>query len=88
MCHFFCAEACSGASEEAMGWRARAVMEAGYCVLVHASLCSVQRILPRSGCGYMQDEAHMRVEHCIGFGSCSVVHCVEDGGKLNRGNIV
>ncbi|CDI83076.1 hypothetical protein EAH_00068280, partial [Eimeria acervulina] len=48
-------------------------------------LCSVQRILPRSKCGSMQDEAHMRVDHCIVFGSCSVVHWVGDGVNLNGG---
>ena len=36
----------------------------------------------------MQDEAYMHVKHCIAFGSCSFVHCVGDGGKINGGNIV
>ena len=36
----------------------------------------------------MQDEAELRVKDCIGFGSCSVVYRVGDGGKLNAGNIV
>ena len=64
----------SGAFEEAMRWCACALMEAGYCVVVHARLCSVQRILPHRMCAKMQDEAHIRVKHCIGYGSCSVVY--------------
>ena len=40
----------SCAFEEAMRWCAWPLMEAGYCVLVHARQCSVQRILPRSKC--------------------------------------
>ena len=41
----------SGTFEEAMRWCGCAVMEAGYCVLVHARLrCSVQRILPHRMC--------------------------------------
>ena len=62
----------SGAFEEAMRWCACAVVEAGYCVLFHARLCSVQRILPHSKYAEVQDEAHPHVEHCIGLGSCSV----------------
>ena len=51
VCHFVREEVFSGAFEEAMRWCACAVMEAGYCLVVHARLCSVQRILPRSKCG-------------------------------------
>ena len=40
----------SGALEQARHSRACAVMEAGDCVLVHARLRSIQRILPRSKC--------------------------------------
>ncbi|CDI82337.1 hypothetical protein EAH_00066030 [Eimeria acervulina] len=36
----------------------------------------------------MQDETHLRVMDCIGFGSWSAVHCVGDGGKLNGGYLV
>ena len=57
------------------------VMEAGYCLVFHARLYSVQPILPRSMCAQMQDEAQRRVKHCMGFGSCSVVHCVAGGWK-------
>ena len=76
----------SGAFEEAM--HCCTVMESGYCVLVHARLRSVQRILPYRRCAYMQYEAQLRVEKCIGFGSSSVVHCVGIGVKLNGGIIV
>ena len=68
------AQVFSGAFEEAMRWYACAVMEAGYSLLVYARLCSMERILPRSKCGLMQDEADMRVKDCIGFGSWSAVH--------------
>ena len=64
----------SDALEIAMRWCGWALMEAGYCVMVHARLCSVQRILPRRECAKMQDEAHMRGKRCIGFGSWSAVH--------------
>ena len=40
----------SGGFEEAMRWCACALMEAGYCLVVHARLCSVQRILPHRKC--------------------------------------
>ena len=40
----------SGAFEEAMRWCSCEVMDAGYCVVVHARLCSVQRMLPHRGC--------------------------------------
>ena len=40
----------SCAVKGAMRWCACAEMEAGYCLLVHARLCSVQRIFPRSKC--------------------------------------
>ena len=49
MCHFVVAQVFSGAFEEAMRWCACMVMQPGYCVLVHARLCSVQRILPTWG---------------------------------------
>ena len=49
--HFVVEEVFSGAFEEAMRWCAWAVMAAGYCLLVHARLSSVQRILRRSECG-------------------------------------
>ena len=71
----------SGGFEEAMRWCACALMEAGYCLLVHARLCSVQRILLRSWCAYMQAEPHMRAKDWIGFGSWSVLHCVGYGGS-------
>ena len=51
LCHFGVGEVFSGAFEEAVRGCAWAVMEAGYVVLVHARLCSVQRILPSSKCG-------------------------------------
>ena len=64
----------SGAFEEAMRWGACALMEAGYCLLVHGRLCSVQRILPRRQCAKMQDEGHTPVKDWIRFGSRSAVH--------------
>ena len=78
----------SGGVEEAMGRCAFALMEAGYCVLVHARQCSVQRILPRRECAKMQDEAHLRVKRCIGLGRCSVVYRLAGGWRLGGGNIV
>ena len=51
VCHFVVEQVFSRGFEEAMRWCAWALMEAGYCVLVDARLCSVQRILPRSKCG-------------------------------------
>ena len=74
MCHFVVEQVFSGGFEEAMRWCACALMEAGYCLLVHARLCSVQRILPRRECALMQYEAHVRAKHSIGFGSWSSVH--------------
>ena len=71
----------SGAFEAAMRGCAWGVMEGVYCLVVDARLCSVQRILPRSKCAQMQDEAQRRVEHCMEFGSCIVVHCVGVGWK-------
>ena len=50
VCHFVAEQVFSGAFEEAMCWRACEVMEAGYCVVVHAMPCRVQRILPPSKC--------------------------------------
>ena len=47
----------SGAFEEAMRLCACTVMEAGYCVLVRARVCDIQRILPHRMCAYMQDQA-------------------------------
>ena len=49
-CHFVFEQVFSGGFEEAMSWCACALMEVGYCALVHARLRSVQRILPRSKC--------------------------------------
>ena len=40
----------SGAFKETMLWCACLVIGAGYCLVVHARLCSAQRILPRSEC--------------------------------------
>ena len=87
MCHFVVEHVFSGAFEEAMRRCACALMEAGYCVLVHVRLCSVQRILPRREYAEMQDEAYMPVSRSSGFGSCSAVYCVEGGGKLHGVNI-
>ena len=75
MCHFVGEEVSSSAFEEAMRWCSWSLMEAGYCVLAHARLCSIQRLLPHRMCAQMQDEAHMRVNDCIGLGSCSALHC-------------
>ena len=74
VCHFVVEQIFGGGFEEAMRWCACAWMAAGYCLLVHARLCSVQRILPRRMCAQMQDEAHLRVKDCTGFGSCNVVY--------------
>ena len=74
MCHFVVEQVFSGAFEEAMRWCACAVMDAGYCLLVHARLCSVQRILPRRKCAQMHDQVHMRVKDWIGYGSWNAVH--------------
>ena len=57
LCYFVVEEVFGGAFEEAMRWCGCAVMEAGYSVLVHARLCSVQHIFPHRGCGLMQDQA-------------------------------
>ena len=51
LCHFVVEQVYSGALEEAMRWCACAVMEDGYVCLVHARLCSAQRILPHRRCG-------------------------------------
>ena len=51
VCHLVVKQASSGSFEEAVQWCACAVMAGGYCLLVHARLCSVQRILRRSKCG-------------------------------------
>ena len=74
MCHLVVEQVFSGSFEEAMRWCACAVLEAGYCALVHARLCSAKRMLPRRECAKMHDQAHMRAEQCIGFGSCRAVH--------------
>ena len=50
MCHFVCEEVFSGAFEEAMHSFAYVVIEAGYCVLVHARLCSLRHVLARRMC--------------------------------------
>ena len=47
VCHFVVEQVFSGAFEEAMRWCTWEVLEAGYCLLDPARLCSVQRILPR-----------------------------------------
>ena len=51
MCHFVVEQVLSFAFKEAMRWYAWAVVETGYFVLLHARVCSVQRILPRRECG-------------------------------------
>ena len=72
--HFVVEQVFSRAFEEAMRWCACGVMEAGYCVLVHARLSRVERMLPCRRCGSMQNEAHRHDKHCSGFGSCSPAH--------------
>ena len=74
MCDFVVEQVFSGEFEEGTSWCVCGVMEAGYCLVFHARLCSVQRMSPNRMCAQMQDEAQRRVEHCIGFGSCSVVY--------------
>ena len=74
MCHFVVEQVYSGAFEESMRWCACAVMAAGYSLLVHARLCSVQRILPNIRSRRMRDQAQLRVSPCTGFGICSAVH--------------
>ena len=69
MCHFVREEVFRGAFEKAMHWCAYAVIEAAYCLLVHGRLCNVRRKLLHRMCAYMQDEAHVRVKHCVGLGS-------------------
>ena len=88
MSHFVVEQVFSGAFEEAMSWCACALMEAGYCLLVHARLCSILRILPHRKCGKKRDETQLRVKHCIGFGSSSVVYFVAGAGKQSVRNIV
>ena len=51
VCHFVVKQVFSVSFEEAEQWCACPVMATGYCLLVHARLCSVQRILPHSWCG-------------------------------------
>ena len=72
--HFVVEQVFSGEFEEGTRWCVWGVMEAGSCLLVRSRLCSVQRMSPNRMCAQMQDEAQRRVEHCIGFGSCSVVY--------------
>ena len=72
--HLVRAQVISGAFEQGMRWCAWAGIAAGYCLLVDARLCSFERILPHRKWAQMQDEAELRVKHCIGFGSCSVVY--------------
>ena len=86
--NFVVEQAFSGWFAQAMRWCACALMEPGYCVLVHARVCSVQPILPHRTCAKVQDETQRRVVHCIGFCSCSAVHCVGGGGEVSGGNIV
>ena len=40
-CDFVVEQVFSGAFEEAMRWCAWALMESGYCVVVHSRLCSI-----------------------------------------------
>ena len=65
MCHCAVEQVFSGGFEEAMRWCVCALMEGGYCLLVHARLCSVQRILPNSWCASMQEQPQHCVKHCI-----------------------
>ena len=51
VCHYVVEQVFSGSFEEAMWWCSCAVMAGGYCLLVDARLCSVQRILPHRMCG-------------------------------------
>ena len=88
VCHSVVEQVFSCAFEEAMRWCACALMEAGYCLLVHARLCSILRILPHRKCGKKRDETQLRVKHCIGFGSSRVVYGRGGGGKLGCGYIV
>ena len=78
MCHFVVEQVFSGAFEEAMRWCACIVMKAGYCWLVHGRVCSVQRILPRSKCASMQDEAQLHVRKSIG--TWQLQRCALNGG--------
>ena len=50
LCDFVVEQVFSVAFEEAMRWCACEVMEAGYCVVVDARLCSVPCILPHRWC--------------------------------------
>ena len=88
MCHFVVKQVFRGAFEEAMRWCSCALMATGHCLLVHARLCSIQHILPHRKCGKKRDEAQLRVKHCIGFGSSSVVYFVAGAGKQSVRNIV
>ena len=81
MCHLVVEQAFSGWFAQAMRWCACALMEAGYCWLVHARVSSVQGILPHRRCAKMHADAERRVEHCIGFCSSSAVHCVGVGKR-------
>ena len=51
VCEFVVEQVFSDEFEEAMRWCACAVDQTGDSVVVHARLCSVQRILPRRECG-------------------------------------
>ena len=88
MSHFVVEQVFSGAFEEAVSWCACALMEARYCVLVYAMLCSVQRILPHRKWGKKRNEAQLHVKRCIGCGSSSVVYFVAGAGKQSVRNIV
>ena len=49
--HFAVERVFGGPFEEAIRWCACLAMEGGYCLLVHARLCNVQRILLHRMCG-------------------------------------
>ena len=50
LCHFVREQVFSGVFEQAICCHECAGMTAGYCVMVHARLCSVQRLLPHRKC--------------------------------------
>ena len=75
-----------------VGGRSGVVKEAKCVILILLAgpcrLHSIQRIFSHSWCGYMHEQATVHVKHCVGFGSCSVVHFAAHGGKRNEGNIL
>ena len=50
LCHFVVEHVSSGGFQEAIGLFACAAVAPGYCLVVHARLCSVQCILPNRMC--------------------------------------